>query len=351
MNAPSPLNWMDSPPWQALRAEPHAHDLFQVLRWLDARAGLAVPLGRAARPQGEPLRLGQRPSLLFAPSMIAGLEEAVERPPHLSIFGFGLFGPNGPLPLHLTEYAHDREHTAGDPTLAAFADLFHHRLILRFYRAWADAQATVSLDRPDASRFEDYIACLLGRGLPAQQDSAPLGRHAVYHQAGHLLRQTRNPEGLQRILSGYFGIPVRVVEYVAHWVTLEPDARLALGRRGESMGLGAGATLGCAVRDAQSRFRLVLGPMGWADYRRFLPDGDRVPALLRWVREYVGLELAWDAQLILAAGEVRGAVLSAEQPLGQGTWLGHRPMAAGDAGDLIIDYTHYARTGLRESHV
>ncbi|MFD2837221.1 type VI secretion system baseplate subunit TssG [Azotobacter vinelandii] len=93
MNAPSPLHWMDAPLWQALRAEPHAHDLFQVLRWLDARAGLPVPLGRAARPQDEPLRLGQRPSLSFAPSMIAGLDETLERPPYLSIFGFGLFGP------------------------------------------------------------------------------------------------------------------------------------------------------------------------------------------------------------------------------------------------------------------
>ncbi|MFD2837220.1 type VI secretion system baseplate subunit TssG [Azotobacter vinelandii] len=182
--------------------------------------------------------------------------------------------------------------------------------------------------------------------MEAQRDAEPLGRHAIYHQAGHLLRQTRNPEGLQRILSGYFGIPVRIVEYVAHWVALEPDARLALGRSGENMGLGTGATLGCAVRDAQSRFRLVLGPMGWADYRRFLPGGDRVPALLHWLREYVGLELAWDAQLILAADQVRGTALGEPRPLGLGTWLGRRPADAGDAGDLIIDYSH-----LGESHV
>ncbi|KDC45962.1 hypothetical protein L509_0825, partial [Bordetella bronchiseptica M85/00/2] len=30
--------------WQALAAAPHGHDLFHVLRWIDARAGARAPL-------------------------------------------------------------------------------------------------------------------------------------------------------------------------------------------------------------------------------------------------------------------------------------------------------------------
>ncbi|MBX4144998.1 type VI secretion system baseplate subunit TssG, partial [Ralstonia pickettii] len=121
--------------WARLRAAPHGYDLFQ------------APLGHAVRPRDEPVRLGQRPSLAFAASMLAGVTDDGTVPPRIAIHGFGLFGPNGPLPTHLTEYAHERAAQHDDPTFAAFADLFHHRLILLFYRAWADAQPTVTLDR------------------------------------------------------------------------------------------------------------------------------------------------------------------------------------------------------------
>lgn len=66
---------------------------------------------------------------------------------------FGMLGPNGPLPLHLTEYARSRSIHAGDQTLVRFLDIFHHRFMALFYRAWAQAQPTVSLDRPGEDRF------------------------------------------------------------------------------------------------------------------------------------------------------------------------------------------------------
>ena len=156
--------WTDQAPWRQLREAPYEHDLFALLRWIDARAGAAQPLGRTAHPAEEPVRLAQQASLAFAPASVAGLREPEGRAPQLSMYGFGLFGPNGPLPLHLTEYARERERMAADPTLVAFADLFHHRLITLFYRAWADSQVTTTLDRPGEARFDAHLASLLGMG-------------------------------------------------------------------------------------------------------------------------------------------------------------------------------------------
>ena len=43
----------------------------------------------------------------------------------------GLLGPQGALPLHLTNYAHYRQQHTNDTTLVRFLDVFHHRVLTR----------------------------------------------------------------------------------------------------------------------------------------------------------------------------------------------------------------------------
>ncbi|KUZ06990.1 type VI secretion protein [Burkholderia diffusa] len=334
--------------WARLRAAPHGYDLFQALRWLDALSSGRAPLGHAARPRDEPVRLGQQPSLAFAASMVAGAYDGdgSATRPRIAIHGFGLFGPNGPLPTHLTEYAHERAAQHDDPTFAAFADLFHHRLILLFYRAWADAQPTVSLDRPGRARFDAYVASLIGRAThgdrPTAQSDAErlpadvLAPHALYFHAGHLVRHTRNPEGLAQILSSHFGVDARIVEHVPRWVAIERSQRCVIRATQPTLRVG-GVALGIAVRDAQSHFRIVLGPLSLDAYRRFLPGGPHARQLAHWVREYVGVEFDWDVQLELAADAVPAIALGAPQGLGRTAWLGQR-LDAGPARDLVVRY-------------
>ncbi|MGU7768712.1 type VI secretion system baseplate subunit TssG [Burkholderia sp. MR1-5-21] len=341
--------------WACLRAAPHGYDLFQALRWLDALSPGHAPLGHAARPRDEPVRLGQAPSLAFAAAMLAGVKDGGALP-HVTIHGFGLFGPNGPLPTHLTDFAYERATQHDDPTFAAFADLFHHRLILLFYRAWADAQPTVSLDRPARARFDGYVASLIGRTASASASgsaspststststsaddrlSGPvdaLAPHARLFHAGHLVRHTRNPEGLAQILRRHFGVAVRIVEHVPQWVTIKRAQRCAIRAARPTLPLG-GVVLGIAVRDAQSRFRIVLGPLSLDAYRRFLPGGVHARQLEQWVREYVGIEFDWDVQLELAHDAVPTLALGSPHGIGRAAWLGQR-LEPGPARDLVI---------------
>ncbi|WP_081771955.1 type VI secretion system baseplate subunit TssG [Paraburkholderia nodosa] len=354
--------------WRQLRAAPHEHDLFHLLRWIDALAGGEAPLGEAQHPAGEPVRLGQTPSLSFAPSMVAAVDgeengHAPDGPPRVHIYGFGLFGPNGPLPQHVTEYAYERVHSFGDHSMAAFADLFHHRLIVLLYRAWADAQPVVGLDRPGESRFDRYVASLIG--LAGARNAAPPlhardapGRHAKSFQAGHWVRQTRNPEGLAQILRHDFGVRVRIVEHVVRWIALGERQRGAIGavrgprrgggqvarQRAAGAALGEGALLGRAVRDAQGNFRIVLGPLPLARYQAFLPGGADSARLVHWVREYIGAEFGWDLQLELAASEVPCAAPGGAGRLGLSTWLGRR-LSREPARDLVVDLVARAQGG------
>lgn len=326
---------------EAIRAEPFRYGLFQALRLIE---GADAGKPRMGRPEGrataEPVRLGQKPALEFAPATLAEVEEGTDgRPPRLLVYGFGLFGPNGPMPRHLTEHLIERRVVHKDQTVARFADIFHHRLLTLFYRAWADAEPTVSHDRPDDDPFAGYVASLIGLGLPSLRDRDALPDGVKLHFAGRLAGQARNADGLRAMIGTFFGLPAEVNEFVRAWMDLPEELRWRLGDR-RSGALGGGLTVGARVMDAQHRFRVVLGPMGLADYRRMLPggttQGSGLGRLVALVRTYAGDEHAWDVRLVLRAAEVPRLRLDGSAQLGWTSWL-PRPPAAPDAGDLVFD--------------
>lgn len=319
-----------------LRERPWRFDWFNLMRWFEARNPGFPRLGTALRPADEMLRVSQKPSLSFAPATLSGYATTRRGLPRLEQVAFGLYGPNGALPLHLTEYARVRAEHDKDEAQQAFSDIFHHRFALLFYRAWASAQSTVSLDRAGDDRFSAYVGSLIGIGTPPLNGRDRIADHAKRFAAGHLVRGTRNPEGLTAILQSYFGCRFRVQEWMPHWLVLAPEDRTALGARSANARLGQGAICGASVPDRQHRFRLHAGPLSFAEYESFLPGETRHVEVRDWVRNYVGFEFAWDLRLILRKEEVPAARIGGGGRLGWTTWMGTRRRDQ-DCGDLVLD--------------
>jgi type VI secretion system protein ImpH len=306
---------------ERLQAEPWRYGFLTLLRRIGADVRIDPP-GTARRPQAEPFRLGQQPSLTFAPREIAAVGEANGRL-QVRLFGLGTLGPNGPLPIHVTEIARDREESRRDATLVNFLDIFHHRYLTLLYRAWASAQATVGLDRPGDEHFSFYVASLTGQDT-SEISHRPLPAHARLAASAHLVREARNPDGLRMTLERYFAVPVTIEEHVFHWIELDPVDCSYLGRPGPAGKMG-NAMPGTRVPDRQGKFRIVMGPLDLEQYLRFTPQGADLPRLIEWVRAFVGYEFVWELELRIKARSATPAVMGGSQRLGWSGWLGPSP--------------------------
>jgi type VI secretion system protein ImpH len=322
---------------------PYRYDFYQTLRRLECLYDGKPRWGEALRPVDEPVRLGQDPDLSFAPAPLASFE-AHGKTSRLQVRLFGLFGPNGPLPIHVTEYARERLRLGGDPTLSRFLDIFHHRFLALFYRAWAQAQPHVNRDRPKSDRFTVYVGSFIGMASMASRERDTLPDLAKFFHVGALIRQVRNIEGLTHILQHFFRVPVQIEEFVGHWLSLSARERTSLSSEGAA--LGTGAVLGGRVWDRQHKFRIRLGPLSLEEYESFLPGGAPLRKLVDWVRMYLCFELDWDVRLLLKQHEVPPLTLGGSQRLGWTTWLGRRRSHT-HADDLRLDAEASVAHGVR----
>lgn len=362
--------------WSRLSEAPWAFDFFAAVRRMEALYPELPGFGSSSRVSEDPLRFSQHPSLAFAPCTLSECREPRERAPSRLFVNFlGMLGPNGPMPLHITEHAHLRELHHKDFTLSRFLDVFNHRMVSLFYRAWAASSMPASFDRtPPAAlrgdvhytqrdrilaaekdRYQSYIGSLIGIGMPSLRHRDSVPDIAKLYFSGRLAGQQTGPEGLRAILMSYFGVPVRIEEFTGRYVALPDRYWACLGggpnvnssadaRAGATLGTlsGGAIVLGKHVWDSQGAFRIHMGPMTYPQFVRFVPGSPSERRLRAWIRMYLGEEFYWEAHITLRSSEVPRSELQRERVDGQvGTrlgwtsWLVTRPQTQ-DRSDLHV---------------
>jgi type VI secretion system protein ImpH len=315
--------------------KPYAFGFFQAVRRIEGATRDRPRVGRSLHAHEDPVRFGQSPEMIFAPATIKEVVLTENRPPRIIGYFLGLFGPGGALPLHLTEYARDRLRHFGDSSIVGFLDIFHHRMLSLFYRAWTNPRPTVQYDRPESDRFATYVGALFGMGQPSLRNRDAVPDQVKLHFAGLLACQTRHADGLGAILQGFFGMPVQIREFVGGWMEIPENSRWRLGESSDNA-LGLSLTVGGRVWGRHQKFRIAFGPLTLADYQRLLPGGDSLKRLVPLVRAYVGHELTWDVNLILKEAEAPRIELGKFGRLGWTTWLSPR-LVGRDIDDLKLN--------------
>ncbi|TDR78363.1 type VI secretion system baseplate subunit TssG [Paludibacterium purpuratum] len=313
------------------RRAPH-YQLRALLRAIECRAAGLPRLGTARRLRDEAIRLGQDPDMAFTASPLARMTPGKNgRPARLAINLLGLAGPQGPLPLAISEYVSNRVTQAGDTGWRAFLDLFHHRLHTLHYRAWAAAQPAVAAERPDDDAFADHLASVAGLVRPALV-AGPVPWAAQLHFAALLADRRRPASGLARLLHSYFQLPVRIEPFAGEYLSLASHECTRLGS--SRTPLGFGLALGTRVWSVQHRFRVIFGPLTSTDCMRLAPGGASFDALQYWVRRYsTGHD--WQLELQLSPEAWQAARLG-QTRLARAAWLG-RPRSP----HLRFNPSHY----------
>lgn len=308
------------------------------------------PLGFEPPVRREALRLRAHAALTFPDTEVvsltlpdagdgAGDDPRMPRQPHAEVGFMGLTGPQGVLPTHYTTRLIERQFR-GDPALRDFLDLFNHRILSLFFRAgekYRFGHAYVRAHRhaiPERDVFTLALRALVGLATPGLQGRHDFDDEVFCHYGGHFSQRRPSADALQALLRDYFQVPLRVEQYVGHWLSLSPDDRTRLGAppessthgRGQFSRLGRGVVLGGRVWDVNGKFRLRIGPLDRETFDAFLPGADRLVRLVMMTRTFVRADLAFEVQLVLRQEEVPDLQLGTpgSARLGYNTWLAGR---------------------------
>ncbi len=322
---------------RALRDEPTDFEFFQAVRQIERLRAGTTSVGRSVDPTTEPVRFAAHPSIAFPPGEIHSLELDGEGPARMSVNFMGLTGPVGVLPYHYTLLVRERA-AARDTALREFLDLFHHRLISLFYRAWEKHRFTIAYEKGE-DRLRGHVLDLAGVGLERQQGGLRVSTDAVAFYAALMVGQLRSAAALQRLLRDFFDAPVEVVQFVGAWDPIGRASQCELGEeQAAASELGLGTVVGDEVWNQQSRVRVRVGPLPRSRYDQFLPGGAAHQPLRDLLHFFGRDELDFELQLVLTRDDVPGLVLGGDepaQPLGWCTWLRSTAFSH-DAEDTVL---------------
>lgn len=300
-------------------------DFISCLRRIDCQNRSKPRQGHAVRPSDEVVRLSQRARTSFHGRALDSIEARNGLHDYRLFCNFlGLFGTNGPLPLHLTEYADQRVRHHQDPAFAAFVDLFNHRMLSLFYRATADLDPSIAMDRPEDNGLEAMAAALGGYLPSAGRHRDDIPDYTKFFHAGWMGGHAKSPDGIKALVMQYFEVQTGIDEFTGGWLTLPDSAHTVIGQRSQASCLGVSTYLGRRAWSVGHKFTLVLGPLGWDEYLSFQPGGQRARSLYQLMKNYLGDEWDWDVKLVIAAGKVKGFGLDKKAVLGFSSFLGLR---------------------------
>jgi type VI secretion system protein ImpH len=300
----------------------------------------------------EAVRFRTPPGLVFPTADVTSVDEREALPPVVTTAVMGLTGPSGVLPRHYTELV-TQTLRARSSALRDFLDLLAHRFVAFFarsgmkYRPARSAEIVAVRNSEERDPISQVLLALTGYGTAHLVPRMAAGAEPLLHYAGLFAMRPRSADRLAALVSDWLGMRVEVVEFAGAWLFLPPDqrTRMPVGTlNGAWCRLGVDAAVGIRAWDPQARIILRVGPLSRARFETLLPDRTALHRLVSLVRAYVGFEIGFAINPVLAARDVPPLKLdkAADPPprLGWNTWIpspSGGPPRQTDAADALFE--------------
>ena len=190
--------------------------------------------------------------------------------------------------------------------LRDFLDLFNHRLIAQFYRAWEKCHFFVGYESSrrgatgNTDRFTQMLFSLVGLGTAGLRDVARRSRtNVLLYYAGHFSHRPRSAVALEQIVSDLFRVPTEIQQFRGQWMRLRssgPDTT-SPGTKQPARRVGDCGCTSLGHREQDSAFD--SGELSYEKFREFMPGGTGHRVLGQIVRSFVGPAFDFDLQLVL----------------------------------------------------
>ncbi len=298
------------------------HALVKVLERLHPEA---TPLGEGHHPHNEALRIKTRIGFDFPTTDISSLEPSgTEAPqPEVTTNFFNLAGLQGPLPTPYIQTIIDRDRQK-DTAFHSFLDIFNHRLISLLHRIRKKYWVGVAADPPEKTFMGRTLKCLLGLGTIEKDSRLQVLDRSLLFYAGLIWQQPRSTIALEKLLTHYFNVPVRIDQFQGEWIKVPEPQQTKIGHEGRFHQLGRDAILGDRFWDQQRSIRIHVGPVGIKEYINFLKPGKAYRALKILVAYFCGEEQEFHLNLILKKEEIPAVKLGQGMALHWTSWLNRK---------------------------
>jgi type VI secretion system protein ImpH len=296
---------------QELLDEPYRFEFFQAVRLLEKIFPERKPVGGEALPHEEIVRFRSRLGLNFPASELyefrKSFDELTESEKlELFVNFMGMVGVSGVMPVHYTELLIDRARYR-DTAMWNFLDIFTHRAVSIFFRAWGKYRFPLGYERGQDD-FTAYLFDIAGLGTKGLRGRMDLEDESLLPYSGLIAQRPHSAIALSNILSDYFRVKAKVIQFFGQWLDLDQASITRLGQLNNM--LGRTAILGTRIWEQQSKFRIVFGPLSFKQFTAFLPNGTAHKPMKSIVRFMNGIEFDFDVRLVLKAKEVPGTVLT-----------------------------------------
>ncbi|MFT7559570.1 MAG: type VI secretion system protein ImpH [Flavobacteriales bacterium] len=331
-----------------LITSPHKFQLFQTIRLLQgvtlepsyAEFGTS-PVGGKAQQASESILFSNVSSLRFSPSDVASVVKTKADYKEDSCYKWSvstqfmsLTGSHGVLPLHFTELL-QQQLREKNTALKDFFDIFNHRSISLYYRAWEKYQLPINYEKSkrknndSLDRFTTALASLIGLGTQKLRGELPIPLESLIGYSGFLSRSSCSANQLENLISSYFDLDVNIEQFVPQWQSVPVDVQTRMPCAEQPMGmnniLGENMLLGTSGYHIQSKFLVKISPLPYDDFMSFAPGSKKLQSLQKLIAFAAGQEFDFDLSITVNDAEIPAAALvdnAAYQPrLGWNTHL------------------------------